>query len=95
MRDKGKVVMWPAYIDKNKSRNEGRIISKKSSVNEPTLAEIKKAALKLGFDPEVEEEKSYPKSWWEKSGRILVNNSAPKTHMARKISATIKELRLK
>ncbi len=93
MRDRNKLVIWPVYIDKNRSRSQGRIISKKSSVVEPTLIEIEKAALKLGLNPEVEKDKSYPKSWWEKSGRVLIDNSAPKTQLSRKIAAAIKEIR--
>lgn len=93
MRDRNKLVIWPVYIDKNRSRNQGRIISKRSSVAEPTLTEIEKAALKLGLNPEVEKDKSYPKSWWEKSGRVLIDNSAPKTQLSRKIAATIKDIR--
>lgn len=94
MRDKGKIVIWPAYIDKNRSRSNGRIISKKSSVIEPNISEIEKAAIKLGFNPEVEKDKSYPKSWWEKSGRVLIDNTASKTQLARKIAATIKDIRI-
>lgn len=93
MRDRNKLVIWPAYIDKNRSRSNGRIISKRSSVTDPTLTEIEKAALKLGLNPEVEKDKSYPKSWWEKSGRVLIDNSAPKTQLSRKIAAAIKEIR--
>ncbi len=93
MRDRNKLVIWPAYIDKNRSRSQGRIISKKSSVGEPTLAEIEKAALKLGMNPEVEKDRSYPRSWWEKSGRVLIDNTAPKTKLSRKIAAAIKEIR--
>jgi len=93
MRDKNKLVIWPVYIDRNRSRSQGRIISKKSSIAEPTLIEIEKAALKLGLNPEVEKDKSYPKSWWEKSGRVLIDNSAPKTQLSRKIATTIKEIR--
>jgi signal recognition particle subunit SRP19 len=93
MRDKNKLVIWPVYIDRNRSRSQGRIISKKSSIAEPTLIEIEKAALKLGLNPEVEKDKSYPKSWWEKSGRVLIDNSAPKTQLSRKIATAIKEIR--
>jgi signal recognition particle subunit SRP19 len=93
MRDRNKLVIWPVYIDKSRSRSQGRIISKKSSVAEPTLSEIEKAALKLGLNPEVEKDRSYPKSWWEKSGRVLIDNSSPKTQLSRKIAAAIKEIR--
>jgi signal recognition particle subunit SRP19 len=93
MKDKGKLVIWPVYIDKTRSRSKGRIISRKSSVDGPTLLEIGSAARKLGMNPEVEADKAYPKSWWESKGRVLIDNSAPKTALARKIAATIKEMR--
>lgn len=93
MKDKGKLVIWPAYIDRNKSRSKGRIISRKTSINEPTVKEIGLAAEKLGLNPEIEADKAYPKSWWESKGRVLIDNTAPKTILSRKISSTIKEMR--
>ncbi len=93
MKDRGKLVIWPAYLDKTKSRSKGRIISRRTSVETPTLNEIDMAAKKLGLNPEVEEDKSYPRSWWEPRGRVLIDDNAPKTHIARRICATIKEMR--
>ena len=95
MKDKGKLVIWPAYIDQTRSRSNGRIISRKSSVKEPQLNEIKEAALELGLNPEVEAEKAYPKAWWEVSGRVLVDNKGPKSVIAKQISAGIKKTRNK
>jgi signal recognition particle subunit SRP19 len=95
MKDKGKLVIWPVYIDQTRSRSNGRIISRKSSVKEPQLNEIKEAALELGLNPEVEAEKAYPKAWWEVSGRVLVDNKGPKSVIAKQISAGIKKTRNK
>ncbi len=93
MKDKGKLVIWPPYIDKTKSRSEGRIISRRTSVESPTINEINKAAKKLGLNPEVEADKAYPRNWWENTGRVLIDDTGPKTHLARRICATIKEMR--
>ena len=93
MKEEGKLVIWPAYLDKERTRAEGRIISKKSAVSQPTLDEITKAAQKLGLTPVVQEDKSYPASWWEKSGRILIENSQPKNAYVRQIAAEIKKIR--
>lgn len=95
MKDKGKLVIWPVYIDQTKSRSNGRIVSRKSAVKEPQLNEIKEAALELGLNPEVEPEKAYPKAWWEVSGRVLVDNKGPKSVIAKQISAGIKKIRTK
>lgn len=93
MKDKGKLVIWPAYIDQTKSRSSGRIISRKNSIKEPHLNEIKEAARQLGLNPEVEPEKAYPKSWWEVSGRVLVDDNGPKSVIAKQIALTIKKMR--
>ncbi|AKB80320.1 Signal recognition particle SEC65 subunit [Methanosarcina horonobensis HB-1 = JCM 15518] len=93
MKDKGKLVIWPAYIDQTKSRSSGRIISRKNAIKEPHLNEIKEAARQLGLNPEVEPEKAYPKSWWEVSGRVLVDDKGPKSVIAKQISLSIKKMR--
>ncbi len=79
MRDEGKKVIWPDYLDKKKTRKEGRRISKKKAVESPRIDEIEVAATELGYDIETEREKSYPASWWEKSGRIKIKNLKNKT----------------
>jgi len=93
MKDKGKLVIWPAYIDQTRSRSSGRIISRKNAVKEPHLNEIKEAAKQLGLNPEVEPEKAYPKSWWEVSGRVLVDDKGPKSVIAKQIALEIRKKR--
>lgn len=93
MKDKGKLVIWPAYIDQTKSRSSGRIISRKNAIKEPHLNEIKEAAKQMGLNPEVEPEKAYPKTWWEVSGRVLVDDKGPKSVIAKQIALAIKKMR--
>ncbi len=93
MKEKGKLVIWPVYIDQTKSRSSGRIISRKNAIKEPQLNEIKEAAKQLGLNPEVEPKKAYPKSWWEVSGRVLVDDKGPKSVVAKQIASTIKKIR--
>jgi len=88
-----KAMIWPANIDLNKTEKEGRKIPKKYAVNSPKLREISRAASKLGLHPEVENNKSYPKSWWENTGRVIVEKKQPKRDMLIKISNTIKGFR--
>ncbi len=88
-----KVTIWPANIDSTKTVKEGRKIPKNIAVNIPKLREISRAATKLGLNPEVEKDKSYPKSWWESSGRVMVDKKQPKREILIKISNTIKGFR--
>jgi len=88
--------IWPVYIDSKKSRNEGRKINKKYAVSGPKLTEISRAARKLNLNPKVEDDKSYPGSWWENSGRVIVEReNISKKEMLTKISETINRLRKK
>jgi signal recognition particle subunit SRP19 len=95
LRDKEKYVIWPAYINKANSRSSGRIISKKHSLVSPDLREIEQAAIELELDPVVEKDKKYPKSWWEASGRVLVNKMGVKTEIVRQIARRITQIRSK
>jgi len=93
MKDKGKLVIWPVYIDQMRSRSGGRIISRKNAIKEPQLNEINEAARQLGLNPEVEPEKVYPKYWWEISGRVLVDDNGPKSVIVKQIASSIKKIR--
>lgn len=88
-----KTIIWPVYIDSEKSKKEGRRISKKDAVSAPKLREISNAAKKLNLNPEVENNKSYSRSWWESSGRVSVDKNIPKRELLLKLSNMIKGMR--
>ena len=88
-----KIVIWPVYIDKTKTRNEGRRISKSLAIQNPSLIEIEKAAKKLGLNPKVEKDKAYPKEWWEVSGRVLIDKVKPKSLLLKDIAEEIRRMR--
>lgn len=90
-----KTIIWPVYIDSKKTKKEGRRISKEDAVPSPKLREISNAAKKLNLSVEVENSKSYPRSWWESSGRVLVDKNIPKREILIKLSNMIKGLRSK
>src|SRR5450759_4745649 len=87
--NKLKQVIRPGYLYSTKSRGEGRILSLKDSVESPVLREIEKAAIELNLAPVVESDKAYPKSWWVKSGRVIVDKKAPKSITSKQIAAKI------
>jgi signal recognition particle subunit SRP19 len=71
----------------------GRRIAKKYTIPSPKIREIALAAKKLKLNPEIEKNKSYPKLWWEGSGRVSVDKNMPKRETLIKISNMIKGLR--
>lgn len=88
-----RTIIWPVYIDSEKTKKEGRRISKKNAVPSPKLREISNAAKKLQLNPEVENGKAYSRSWWENSGRVTVDKNIPKMEILIKISNMIKGMR--
>lgn len=43
------ITVWPQYLDKNLSLNEGRKVSKEIAVEEPKLQDIEKALKRLNL----------------------------------------------
>ena len=82
-------VIWPVYIDSNRTISEGRKIAKDESVDDPSLKEISKACYKLHLQPAIEKYKSYPGSWYEHSGRVTVKTDMKKNELLRAVASKI------
>lgn len=87
------IVLYPAYFDLKRSREEGRRVPKALAVDGPTTEEIEKAAKSLGLTPKVEEDKAYPPSHWRREGRVLVRADYFKTSVVKKVAERIKAAR--
>ena len=81
-------VIWPAALDANLTRKEGRRVSKDLAVAEPTVDEIAKAVQQVGYDAKIEREKTYPREY-EPRGRVLVKNAddATKSDLLQAVAA--------
>lgn len=89
-----RTIIWPVYIDSKKTKKEGRKIPKKEAVSSPSLSDISRAARKLNLKPEIENNKSFPGSWYENSGRVIVEREEiSKRELLKKISNLIKSSR--
>ncbi len=67
-------VIWPAYLDAEKSRSEGRRIPEELAVPEPTVDEIAQAVQQVGYDAVIERDKTYPREY-DARGRVLVKDA--------------------
>lgn len=89
-----KLVIWPIYFDSTASRKDGRRVKRRYALKSPALDEIAEAARMLGFDPIIEQDKSYPALWWKKGGRVLIKKTeTPKSSILREIASKIREMR--
>jgi signal recognition particle subunit SRP19 len=93
MQSKKRLFIWPVYLDFNHTRGEGRLTKVEHSVKAPKVSEIKRAAENLGLHPEIEVNKAHPASWWDKVGRVTIDNAGPKTLLLDKLGAEIIRLR--
>ena len=83
------VILWPEYFDIKCSRRQGRMVEKKLAVDTPTTDEILKAAEALGYVKKVEEG-AFPRHWWKKTGKVIVERKATKSVIVKKIAEKIK-----
>ena len=87
------ITVWPQYLDKNLSLNEGRKVSKEIAVEEPKLQDIENALKRLNLPYSTQKERAYPSKWYEKSGRILVESDKSKLELLKEISLKLQEIK--
>ncbi|MDH5815881.1 MAG: signal recognition particle subunit SRP19/SEC65 family protein [Candidatus Nezhaarchaeota archaeon] len=85
-------MIYPCYLDSNKSESRGRKIPKRYAVPSPKIEEIFKAAQRLNLDPIIEE-KPHPSWWWEETSRISVKKVTSKRRILIMIAQKIMEER--
>jgi signal recognition particle subunit SRP19 len=87
-------VIWPAFLDADRSRSEGRRVSLELAVSNPTVDEIAKAVQQVGYDAVIERDKTYPREY-EPRGRVLVKGAddASKTDLLGAVAAYLDALR--
>jgi signal recognition particle subunit SRP19 len=67
-------VIWPAYLDADLTREEGRRVATELAVPEPTIDEIAQAVQQVGYDAVIERSKTYPREY-DPRGRVLVKGA--------------------
>ena len=79
-------VLWPAYFDRERSREQGRRVPESLAVKGPDAPWIENAARKLGLEPAVEEKAVHPSIPYEKVGRVLVAKKGSKEQVLRQVA---------
>jgi len=72
------IIFWPQYFDAKRSRSEGRRLPKKLAIDKVAITDIAKAAANLGYQSEIESNYRYIRTWWEVSGRVLIDTQGKK-----------------
>ncbi len=79
----GKLIIWPAYFEKNLTRMQGRRVSSNLAASNVTLKILEAAAESSGFEYESESNKEYPRGFTEYNGYMLVEN--PEKHKKKRV----------
>ena len=93
MRKQNKIVLWPVYFDANKTRMEGRRVPKKLATPSPNLDEIRKAAKRMGLQPEIIPDAMHPSSPRQKTGLLIIPKKNSKVETLRKIAKELLDIR--
>lgn len=68
-------VIYPAYIDRDLSRSEGRRVAEDQAVEDPTVDEIAEAVQQVGYDAVIERDVAYSREGHEERGRVLIKDA--------------------
>ena len=93
MRNKGKLVFWPAYFDTGLSWGEGRKVPKNLSLRGVKAEEIFKAAEQLDLDPAMNENAAFSKTSWRKNGVVFVKKTGKKSDIMKDIARKMRQNR--
>jgi signal recognition particle subunit SRP19 len=87
-------VIWPVYLDAERSRSEGRRVPLDDAVEDPTLDEIAEAVQQVGYDAVIERDVRHPREW-ETRGRVLVKGAddSTKNDLVQAVAAYVRILR--
>jgi len=67
------IIYWPQYFEVKRSRANGRRVPKKFAVDKVKPSDIAIAAKRLGYKVQQEHNYKYPRTWWDDSGRVLID----------------------
>ncbi|WP_225333931.1 signal recognition particle subunit SRP19 [Halomicrobium urmianum] len=87
-------VIWPAALDADLTRNEGRRVSLEQAVSDPEVDEIAQAVQQVGYDAVIERDVTYPREY-EPRGRVVVRGAddASKSDLLGAVAAYLQVIR--
>lgn len=86
------VVIWPAFLDSDLSRREGRRLPRKHCVQSPTPDEMLEAATVIGVRARVER-KVYPRRWRSEKKALILEERVSRSKVLRRMAEEIRRTR--
>ncbi len=85
------MIIWPAYIDKEKTRAEGRKVPKNIAIYNPRVDKIAKVLKNMGYEVKIYRDKCYPRQHWDVCGCVEVNYTGKKLTLLKEICKRLKQ----
>jgi signal recognition particle subunit SRP19 len=79
MKDYDNVILWLDYYNKGISRAKGRKVSKSLAIYDPSISELKEAAISLGYEispDQLNDTARFPRRPHIKSGYIMISKNS-------------------
>ena len=89
------VVLYHAYFDSGRSRDEGRRVPKSLAVPSPKVEELHEAARALGLQSVIDPDRSHSSTPWQKEGRVLIQGNFIKSSVMKRIAEMMRATRTK
>ncbi len=89
---KGERILYPSYFDSALQRGEGRRVPRAAAVPDPSLADLERAARKIGVKFR-SEAKPHPAHWMKREGRLVVTWEGSKEELLRKLAKKMERKR--
>ena len=93
MKKKDEIIIWSVYFDSTKTRSEGRRIPKKLTTDRPKLDEIQRVVERMGFSHGIAVDAGFPRTPWQKIGRISVSKKGSKNQILKRIGRELLDIR--
>jgi len=90
MRRRDGHIIWPAYFEKNYSRQFGRRVPLNLAVENVSLKKLQSAVHALGYSFVIDPDAKYPARWWEQTGRLIVRAKISKNKLIKQIASKLK-----
>ena len=87
-------IVWPLYLDADRSRGDGRRVPLDLAVSDPSVEEISVAARQIGYSTDIDPTASHPREH-QSRGRVIVREAddASKNDLVQAIAAYVKVIR--
>lgn len=86
-------IIWPAYLDRDRTRADGRRVPRDLAVPDPSVDEIAAAVQQVGYDAVIERDMTYPREFTTR-GRVRVKDvDDTKNDLVQAVAAYVQALR--